>query len=321
MSNQTQLNSRSSPTKIIFPCAGGGTRVRPLTVTTPKSLLAIGDRPALHYILAEAAAAGFNEYVMVVGEDSLTAQIRKHFELIFEYSNGARCMKLDAKMWGLDEPIEVIPEQIEYVFQKERYGLGHAILCAKDVVGQEDFAVALGDMMNRPVTNVAGSKPPLFYMKQIFEETGQSIIASMTVNDPRKYGIIESNGDINIKCGYITVNGINYEYCPVEIVVEKPEKTASTSAVFGQYIFENEVMSLLNESFRRGKLLDAQNGQTGVREFNVLTDVLNSRAAKGKLSSYQVINPWHDTGSLSGLMEAQIEFCQAILRSQGKGSK
>jgi UTP--glucose-1-phosphate uridylyltransferase len=264
--------------KAVFPVAGLGTRFLPATKTVPKEMLPIIDKPLIQYAVDEAIEAGCDTLVFVTN---------RYKHAVADYFDKAYELEHKLEKAGKSELLslirDVIPAHVQVVFvtQAEALGLGHAVLCAKPVVGNEPFAVLLPDdlIWNR---NGAGA---LSQMADVAEANGASVIAVQDV--PRaqtgSYGIVDTGGESG--------NPV-----PIKAMVEKPAPDAapSTLAVVGRYVLSGEIFELL-EATRPGKGGEIQ-----------LTDAI--AALKSPLMAYRFEGRRFDCGSRIGLVEATIRF-------------
>ena len=213
--------------KAVFPVAGLGSRFLPATKAQPKEMLPIVDKPLIQYAVEEAVAAGITEMVFITGRNKRA--IEDHFDKAYELESE---LEAAGKMQLLEFVQNVIPKHINciYIRQSAPLGLGHAVLCARPVIGDEPFAVILADDF---MDVEAGRLPVLAQMTEIFAREGKSILAVQDVPqaDTRQYGIVSATPyQPNLEC----VNGI----------VEKPapENTPSTLAVVGRYVLTNKIL-------------------------------------------------------------------------------
>lgn len=214
--------------KAVIPAAGLGTRFLPATKAQPKEMLPIVDKPAIQYIVEEAVQAGIESIIIVTGRNKKS--IEDHFDksVELEYSLFAKGKK------ALLEEVKAISElaDIHFIRQKEPLGLGHAIGCARQFVGDEPFAVLLGD-------DIMVSDPPaLAQMIHLYERTGKQIVGvgEVRAEDVSKYGIIASDGAAD------RVHQVND-------LVEKPSiaEAPSRTAVMGRYILKPSIFPILDQ--------------------------------------------------------------------------
>lgn len=216
-------------TRAVFPVAGLGTRFLPATKASPKEMLPVVDKPLIQYAVEEAIAAGITELIFVTGRSKRA--IEDHFD---------RAAELEAELERrgnaamLRTVQNIIPRNVScvYVRQAHALGLGHAVLCAMPVIGDEPFAVVLADDL------IEARKPVLKQMAEIFQETGNSVIAVQKIPraQSRQYGMVDVGRGTTAP---YTVRGI----------VEKPAPTAapSTLGVVGRYILTSRIFSMLKQ--------------------------------------------------------------------------
>lgn len=266
--------------KAVFPVAGLGTRFLPATKTVPKEMMPIVDKPLIQYAVDEAVAAGCDTMVFVTNR--YKHSVADYFDTAYELER-----KLEAA--GKTEQLElirsVLPSHVRAVFvtQAEARGLGHAVLCAKPVVGNEPFAVLLPDDL---IWNRQGA-PALAQMADLSEQTGSSVIAVEDV--PREmtgsYGIVDAPA-FDGRSGAI------------RSMVEKPApaQAPSTLAVVGRYVLDGRIFDLL-EKTPPGKGGEIQ-----------LTDAISALLAEKPVLAYRFQGTRFDCGSHLGLIEATIRF-------------
>ncbi|SEM93589.1 UTP--glucose-1-phosphate uridylyltransferase GalU [Lihuaxuella thermophila] len=262
--------------KAVIPAAGLGTRFLPATKAMPKEMLPIVDKPTIQYIVEEAVQSGIEEIIIITGRNkhAIEDHFDKNIELEFNLVE-----KNKQELYKLVEGITNLAD-IYYVRQKEALGLGHAIWCARQLIGNEPFAVLLGDMVCYSET------PCLKQMIRLYEEKQASIIGVQPVawEDVDKYGVIEGE-QINLR-----VNRIKN-------LVEKPKKNPpSNLAIMGRYILEPKIFQIL------------ENTQRGVGGEIQLTDALQILVQQEAMFSYMLEGKVYDVGSKLGFLEANIEF-------------
>lgn len=263
--------------KAIIPAAGLGTRFLPATKATPKEMLPVVDTPAIQYIVEEAAKSGIEDIVIISGRGKRA--IEDHFDKSYELED---VLLKHNKISELEE-IKGISNManIYYVRQKEARGLGHAIHCAKTFIGNEPFAVLLGDDL------VYSEKPCLSQLMDAYEKYQSSIVGVQRVDKDKVnlYGIIEGD-DIAPKV------------MKVKDLVEKPDKAHAPSnvAILGRYILEPEIFDIL-ENQKPGK-----NGEIQ------LTDALKTLLAIQNIYSFEFEGKRYDLGDKLGFVEATIEY-------------
>lgn len=263
--------------KAIIPAAGLGTRFLPATKAQPKEMLAIVDKPTIQYIIEEAVASGIQDIIIVTGRNkrSIEDHFDRSIELELELERSKKLKMLDTVRQISDMA------NIHYIRQKEPRGLGHAILTARQFIGNEPFAVLLGDDV------VVSKKPCLSQMIQIYDEYKTSVlgvqkVAHDTVN---KYGIVDCKE-------------IDERVYKVKDLVEKPavEKAPSDIAILGRYIITSNIFSYL----------ETQDEGTG-GEIQ-LTDALKRMAKDEAMYAYDFKGHRYDVGTKSGFLQANIEF-------------
>lgn len=266
--------------KAIIPAAGLGTRFLPATKAQPKEMLPIVDKPTIQYIIEEAVASGIEDIIIVTGRGKRA--IEDHFDKSYELEE---TLAKKGKYQQLEE-IQSISHlaNIHYIRQKEPLGLGHAIGCAKRFIGDEPFAVLLGD----DIVN-SHTKPCLKQLIEVYDRYNSSVIGVQQVpdEDVSKYGIISlRNGEIADNCYHI------------DSLIEKPsfETAPSNMAIMGRYILRPEIF----------EVLDQQTAGSG-GEIQ-LTDAINELNEKQMVVAYQFDGVRHDVGDKFGFIKAQIEF-------------
>lgn len=264
--------------KAIIPAAGLGTRFLPATKAQPKEMLPIVDKPAIQYIVEEAIESGIKDILIVTGRNKRA--IEDHFDKSYELEK----MLEEKGSLKLLETVQNVSSlaDVHYIRQKEPLGLGHAILCARNFIGNEPFAVLLGD-------DIIRSQPPcLRRMMDIYDRVQASVIGVQEVpwEDVHKYGIVSP--------GRAAQGG----YPAIEDLVEKPsrEQAPSNMAVIGRYIIEPEVFDIL-EALPPGRGGEIQ-----------LTDALRILNGKRPMVAYPIEGQRYDVGDKLGYIEATIEL-------------
>lgn len=264
--------------KAIIPAAGLGTRFLPATKAQPKEMLPIVDKPTIQYIIEEAIDSGIEEILIITGRSKKC--IEDHFDKSVE-------LELELSKAGKDELLELVRDisdmvDIHYIRQKEPKGLGHAIHCAKTFVGEEPFAILLGDDI---VYN--NEKPCLKQLIDCYDEYKTSILGVQTVPEENvcKYGIVD---------------GIEIEdrVCKVKGLVEKPnaEEAPSNVAILGRYIVTPKIFEIL-ERTKPGKGNEIQ-----------LTDALLELINEEAMYAYNFEGRRYDVGDKQGFLEATVEY-------------
>lgn len=266
--------------KAIIPAAGLGTRFLPATKAQPKEMLPIVDKPAIQYIVEEAIEAGIQDIIIVTGRNKRA--IEDHFDKSVELE-----LMLEEK--GKEEllrQVQAISQMVDihYIRQKQPLGLGHAVLCARTFIGDEPFAVLLGD-------DIIESDPlALREMLLQHERTNSSILAVQEVpwEDVEKYGIVSPDGPVSWAANMSLVRD----------VVEKPERDRAPSnlAVIGRYVIEPEIFEILEKQ---------SPGRGGEIQ---LTDALRELNRRKQMMAYTVQGKRYDVGDKFGYIEATIEF-------------
>lgn len=263
--------------KAVIPAAGFGTRFLPATKSTPKEMLTIVDRPAIHYNVEELIEAGIEDILIIIGRNK--EEIANYFDRspeleLFLKENGKE------ELYDLTERISNMAN-IHYVRQKDAKGLGHAVLCAKTFVGDEPFALLLGDDL------VYSSKPCIQQLAEMYEQYESTIIGVQAVekNQVNKYGIIDG----------IKVGENLYE---VKDLVEKPsiEEAPSNIAIMGRYILTPDIFEMI-ENTPPGKGNEIQ-----------LTDALKKLNEHKEIYAYEFEGKRYDTGDKLGYLVATVEY-------------
>ncbi|MCS7459444.1 UTP--glucose-1-phosphate uridylyltransferase GalU [Paenibacillus doosanensis] len=263
--------------KAIIPAAGLGTRFLPATKAQPKEMLPIVDKPAIQYIVEEAIASGIEDIMIVTGRSKRA--IEDHFDKSVELE-----MMLEEK--GNQELLSMVREvsnlaDVHYIRQKQPLGLGHAVLCAKKFIGNEPFAVLLGD-------DIIQAEPPcLKQMIDLFDATERPVIATQEVpwEEVDKYGIVSP----------AAVSG---SHRLIDDLIEKPDRDQAPSnlAVIGRYIITPEIFGIL-ERLEPGRGGEIQ-----------LTDALRVLNKERQMVVYPLQGKRYDVGDKLGYIEATIEL-------------
>jgi len=262
--------------KAIIPAAGLGTRFLPATKAMPKEMLPIIDKPTIQYIVEEAVESGIEDIIIVTGKGKRA--IEDHFDHAFELEMN---LEEKGKLTLLEEVRRPSSVDIHYIRQKEPKGLGHAVWCARRFIGDEPFAVLLGDDI------VVSEKPCLKQLIEQYEETGSSVIGVQPVADKEtsRYGIIDP----------LYKDGRRYQ---VSNFVEKPKfgEAPSNLAIMGRYIFTPEIFDFLQEQ------------EVGAAGEIQLTDAIQ------KLNEIQTVYAYHfaglryDVGEKLGFILTTLDF-------------
>lgn len=269
--------------KAVIPAAGYGTRFLPATKATPKEMLPIVDKPTIQYIVEEALASGIEDILIISGHGKRA--IEDHFD-------SAPALEHELERKGKKDLLDVLRKttdiNVHYVRQKYMRGLGDAILCARSFVGNEPFAVLLGDdVVYHP------EKSALRQLIDIYEERGGSILGCQVVSDEQvsSYGIVAGDATENMRL------------MRVFDMVEKPslEEAPSRMAVLGRYIISPEIFAILS---------DTKPGKGGEIQ---LTDALKVLAQRENVYAYNFEGKRYDLGDKLGFLKATVEF--ALRRS------
>lgn len=263
--------------KAIIPAAGLGTRFLPATKAMPKEMLPILDKPTIQYIIEEAARAGIEDIIIVTG---------RHKRAIEDHFDSQKELEMVLKEKGKSELLEKVQYSTElanifYVRQKEQKGLGHAISSARQFIGNEPFAVLLGDDI------VESEVPAVKQLIDVYEETGHSVIGVQEVPeaDTHRYGIIDP----------LTKNGRQYE---VKKFVEKPEQGTAPSnlAIMGRYVLTPEIFDYLKTQ------------KEGAGNEIQLTDAIERMNNDNQVYAYDFEGERYDVGEKLGFVKTTIEY-------------
>jgi UTP--glucose-1-phosphate uridylyltransferase len=263
--------------KAVFPAAGLGTRFLPATKASPKEMLSLVDKPLIQYAVEEAVSSGIEDIIIITGRGKRA--IEDHFDRSFELEENLRSNgKLD-----LLKEVEGISQLANfcYVRQPEARGLGHAVLCAQHLIGDEPFAVMLGDeIIDAPV-------PGLAQLIEVYQSKKGGVVGVQEVPDTEvnRYGIIKPKA---LKPGLFRV----------ESIVEKPARVDAPSnyAVIGRYVLPPSIFPILR---------DTKPGKNGEIQ---LTDALRTLAAQSPMYAVEVKGSRHDAGDKLGFLIATVEF-------------
>jgi UTP--glucose-1-phosphate uridylyltransferase len=277
--------------KAVFPAAGLGTRFLPATKAQPKEMLPIVDKPIIQYGVEEALAAGCDQIIIVTGRGKQA--IEDHFDVSYELEK----MLEERKKTDLLQIVRQISDMIHvaYVRQKEALGLGHAVLMARELVGNEPFAVLLADDV------IDAEVPCLKQMMEVFEQTQCSVIATQIVEGPA----ISSYGVLGVEPADGRFNKRLFE---IKNMVEKPKQADAPSnlAIIGRYILTPTVFETLSET------------PLGAGGELQLTDGMRLLLKREKIYAYVYEGRRHDTGDKLGFLKATVEFA---LKREGLGEE
>ena len=267
----------SSVIKAVIPAAGLGTRFLPATKASPKEMLPLVDKPLIQYVVEEAVAAGIREIIIITGRGKRA--IEDHFDVSFELEENLR----DNGKKVLLKEIQAISDLADFCYVRQRHarGLGHAVLCARHLIGNEPFAVLLGDdILDAPV-------PALRQMIQVYERFRCPVVGVQPVpkSEVHQYGVIKATP-------------VESDLYRIEDLVEKPlpEKAPSNLAVIGRYILTPEIFDALD------KTPPGKNGEIQ------LTDALRILARQKAMYGKRLSGTRYDAGDKLGFLKATVEF-------------
>jgi UTP--glucose-1-phosphate uridylyltransferase len=272
--------------KAVIPVAGLGTRMLPATKAIPKEMLPIVDKPLIQYIVNECAAAGIKEIILVT--HSSKNAIENHFDTSFELES---MLESRVKRQLLEEIQSICPKGVTImnVRQGQSKGLGHAVLCARPLIGDAPFAVLLPDVLMDEVSCDL-RKDNLAAMLKRFNETGYSqvMVEEVPEEDVSKYGVVDCNG----------VEGEAGKSIPMKAIVEKPERKDAPSnlAVVGRYVFNKDIWPLLEIT------------PYGAGNEIQLTDAIALLMKKETVEAFTMTGRSHDCGDKLGYMKAFVEY-------------
>ncbi len=265
-------------TKAVFPVAGMGTRFLPVTKASPKEMLPVVDKPLIQYAVEEAVEAGITQMVFITGRNKRA--IEDHFDKAYELETELAARN---KQEMLDQVHDILPKNVSciYVRQTEALGLGHAVLCARPVVGNEPFAVILADDL------IDGDPPVMKQMVDVYASERCSVLAVQNVlpAETSSYGIVRAEPG---ERGMHRITGI--------VEKPKPELAPSTLAVVGRYLLEPEIFDHL-EKVKPGAGGEIQ-----------LTDAIASMLNKQRALAYEFQGLRYDCGSKLGYLQANVLY-------------
>ena len=263
--------------KAVFPVAGFGTRMLPASKSVPKEMLTLVDKPIIQYAVEEAIEAGIEQIIFVTGRTKKT--LEDHFDRNVELE---LALKFSGKSAILNE-MEKISKMCDFITvrQKEQKGLGHAIACASEIVGNEPFAVILPDDVILGKTSIIGQ------LAEQYEKTGKSVIAlkKVDISEAHKYGIVSVKKKINEKLFLL------------ENMIEKPKSNPpSDLAIMGRYILTPDVMK---------EIFNIKPGALGELQ---LTDAIKNIAANDEVYGFTYEGTRFDCGNKIGYLEATVNI-------------
>jgi len=265
--------------KAVFPAGGLGTRFLPATKVIPKEMLALVDKPILQYGVEEAIAAGIEQIIIVTGRGK--SAMEDHFDISYEL-DATLARKQKHELLEISRGVSSMAS-ISYVRQKEPLGLGHAVLCARELVGDEPFAVMLPD-------DVIDADPPCIkQLIDVFNERAGSVLATMTIEGPSisLYGVLAGEPDATNPRIYNCTG-----------MVEKPKfaEAPSKQAIIGRYVLTPRIFALL------------ENTTPGAGGEIQLTDALKDLVKEEKVFGYTFEGKRYDAGDKFGMLQATVEF-------------
>ena len=262
--------------KAVFPVGGLGTRFLPATKALPKEMLPVVDRPLIQYAVDEALEAGIEQMIFVTGRGK--SAIEDHFDIAYELE---ATMRERGKSMEILDQTRLKPGAVTYVRQQEPMGLGHAVWCARDIVGDEPFAIFLADEL------MAGSPGCMKQMVDAYREIGGNIVCGYEVPDDEtdRYGIVEPGFE---RGALVEVKGL----------VEKPRRGTAPSNLMipGRYILQPEVMQIL-ETQEKGAGGEIQ-----------LTDAMAQLIGNQRFHAWKFDGERHDCGDKAGYIQANLAF-------------
>jgi UTP--glucose-1-phosphate uridylyltransferase len=265
--------------KAIFPAGGLGTRFLPATKVIPKEMLALVDKPILQYGIEEAIASGIEHIIVITGRGK--SSMEDHFDISYELDSTLE-RKGKQELLAVSRGVSSLA-RINYVRQKEPLGLGHAVLCAKDLIGNEPFAVILPDDV------IDSDVPCLKQLIDVYEERGGSVLATQTIEGPAisAYGVLSGSQD-----------AANPRIYNCTGMVEKPDfaDAPSTQAIIGRYVLTPRIFDLLE------KTTPGTGGEIQ------LTDGIRALVIEEKVFGYTFEGKRFDAGDKFGMLQATVEF-------------
>ncbi|MEG0280396.1 MAG: UTP--glucose-1-phosphate uridylyltransferase GalU [Morganella sp. (in: enterobacteria)] len=272
--------------KAVIPVAGLGTRMLPATKAIPKEMLPLVDKPLIQYVVNECIAAGITEIILVT--HSSKNSIENHFDTSFELE---AILEKRVKRQLLDEVQSICPRHVTIMQTRQGIakGLGHAVLCARPMIGDEPFAVVLPDVVIDEYSTDL-SKFNLKEMIQRYEEhhASQVMVEPVPLEVVSNYGVVDCHGE-SLAAG---------ESKPMFAVVEKPEpaKAPSNMSIVGRYVLSPDIWSLLGKT------------APGAGDEIQLTDAIAMLIEKNPVEAYRLVGRSHDCGDKMGYMKAFVEY-------------
>ncbi|HQT27252.1 MAG TPA: UTP--glucose-1-phosphate uridylyltransferase GalU, partial [Burkholderiales bacterium] len=266
-------------TKAVFPVAGMGTRFLPATKANPKEMLPIVDKPLIQYAVEEAIAAGITDMIFITGRNKRA--IEDHFDKNYELE---KVLEERGKFKMLAEVRSIVPQNVNCIFvrQSDALGLGHAVLCAQPVIGDDPFAVLLADDL------IDSEKPTILQMIEVYEQHRCSVLGvqNIPLEDTEHYGVVKADAASRDR------------HQPITGIVEKPKPAdaPSTLAVVGRYILTSRIFHHL------------QHIQKGAGGEIQLTDGIAALIREESVLAYQFHGTRYDCGSKLGYLQATLAF-------------
>jgi len=264
--------------KAVFPVAGFGSRFLPVTKASPKEMLPIVDKPLIQYAVEEAAACGITEMIFVTGRNKRA--IEDHFDKAYELETELERKNKDVL---LDMVRSVLPEGVRciYIRQAEPLGLGHAVLCAASVVGDEPFAVLLADDL------IDSTPPAMRHMAEIYAQLGTSLL-----------GVEEVPRDQTQSYGIVTIDKMQGDTARMHSIVEKPRPAEAPSnlGVVGRYVLTPRIFEMLSE------VVPGAGGEIQ------LTDGISALLKHERVHAVRLPGKRYDCGSKLGYLQATLEY-------------
>lgn len=272
--------------KAVIPVAGLGTRMLPATKAIPKEMLPVVDKPLIQYVVQECIAAGIKEIVLVT--HSSKNSIENHFDISFELES---MLEKRVKRQLLDEVQNICPKDVTimHVRQGQAKGLGHAVLCARPLVGDVPFAVVLPDVLIDGYDSDL-KRDNLAHMAKLFTDTGvsQVMVEPVPMQNVSSYGVADVQGHALVAGDSVSMTAI----------VEKPrqEEAPSNLSVVGRYVFTPDIWEALEYT------------PLGAGDEIQLTDAIAILMKEQQVNAYHIIGRSHDCGNKLGYMQAFVEF-------------
>lgn len=274
----------SQVTKAVIPVAGLGTRVLPASKAIPKEMMPVVDKPVIQHVIEEAVAAGIKDIILVTRSGK--ASIEDHFDCNYELETE---LERKGKTAILESVRDIVPADVSIIAvrQHKALGLGHAVLCAAPMIGRENFAVLLPDML---INSHGLDKADLTAMVENYETSGcgQIMVEPVPMEHVDRYGVVDCSGT-EVNPG---------QSADIVRMVEKPPVTEAPSnlTINGRYILPARIMELLK---------DTKPGAGGEIQ---LTDAMADYLAEGRLQAFHMSGKTYDCGNKQGYLEANITF-------------